>query len=44
MRDVGYHPVAIGGLDNARALEDFGTGLLVKIGQVFYRFAPSGDL
>jgi predicted dinucleotide-binding enzyme len=44
IRDVGYEPVALGGLDRARALEDFFTELLVKVGQVFYRFALPGDL
>lgn len=36
---AGFDPVGIGGHESARALEDFGTGLLVKVGQVFYRFA-----
>ena len=44
IRDAGYDPVAAGGLENARALEDFVPGLLGKIGRVFYRFAPAGDL
>jgi 8-hydroxy-5-deazaflavin:NADPH oxidoreductase len=44
IRDAGYDPVSAGGLENARALEDFVPGLLAKIGQVFYRFAPPGDL
>lgn len=42
--DVGYEPVAVGGLDRARALEDFFAELLVKVGQVFCRFALPGDL
>jgi 8-hydroxy-5-deazaflavin:NADPH oxidoreductase len=44
IRDAGYDPVSVGGLENARALEDFVPGVLGKIGQVFYRFAPPGDL
>ena len=44
IRDAGYEPVGIGGLENARALEDFVPGVLGKIGRVFYRFAPSGEL
>jgi 8-hydroxy-5-deazaflavin:NADPH oxidoreductase len=44
IRDVGYDPVSLGGLENARALEDFVPGVLGKAGQVFYRFAPPGEL
>ena len=44
IRDAGYDPVSVGGLENARALEDFVPGLLAKTGQVFYRFAPPGEL
>ena len=44
IRDAGYEPVSVGGIENARALEDFVPGLLANIGQVFYRFAPPGDL
>jgi predicted dinucleotide-binding enzyme len=45
IRDAGYDPVSVGGLESARALEDFVTSLFVKIpGQVFYRFAPPGEL
>ena len=44
IRDAGYDPVSAGGLENARALEDFVPGLLGKIGRVFYRFGPPGDL
>jgi len=44
IRDAGYEPVSVGGLENARALEDFVPGVLSKIGQVFYRFAPPGEL
>jgi 8-hydroxy-5-deazaflavin:NADPH oxidoreductase len=42
--DAGYDPVGLGGLEHARALEDFVTGVLGKIGRVFYRFAPPGEL
>jgi len=44
IRDAGYDPVSAGGLENARALEDFVPGLFAKIGQVFYRFASPGEL
>ena len=44
IRDAGYDPVSAGGLENARALEDFVPGLFAKIGQVFYRFAPPGEV
>jgi 8-hydroxy-5-deazaflavin:NADPH oxidoreductase len=44
IRDAGYEPVSVGGLENARALEDFVPGVLAQVGQVFYRFAPSGEL
>jgi len=44
IRDAGYDPVSVGGLENARALEDFVAGVLGKIGRVFYRFAPAGEL
>jgi predicted dinucleotide-binding enzyme len=44
IRDAGYEPVSVGGIENARALEDFVPGLLGKIGRVFYRFAPPGEL
>jgi 8-hydroxy-5-deazaflavin:NADPH oxidoreductase len=44
IRDAGYEPVGVGGLENARALEDFVVGLLGKIGRVFYRFGPPGEL
>lgn len=44
IRDAGYDPVSVGGLENARALEDFVPNLFAKIGQVFYRFAPPGEL
>ena len=44
IRDAGYEPASAGGLENARALEDFVPGLLGKVGRVFYRFAPPGEL
>jgi predicted dinucleotide-binding enzyme len=44
IRDAGFEPVSVGGLENARALEDFVPGVLGKIGRVFYRFAPPGEL
>jgi hypothetical protein len=44
IRHAGYEPVSLGGIQNARALEDFVTGVLGKIGRVFYRFAPPGEL
>ena len=46
IRDAGYEPVSVGGIENARALEDFVPGLFAKIelGSTFYRFAPSGQL
>jgi predicted dinucleotide-binding enzyme len=44
IRDAGYEPVSVGGLENARALEEFASGVLTKIGQVFYRFAAPGEL
>lgn len=44
IRDAGYDPVSLGGLENARALEDFVPGVLGQIGRVFYRFAPAGEL
>jgi predicted dinucleotide-binding enzyme len=44
IRDAGYDPLRAGSLENARALEDFVPLLLAKIGRVFYRFAPPGEL
>jgi len=44
IRDAGYEPVGVGGLESARALEDFVPGVFTKIGQVFYRFAQPGEL
>jgi predicted dinucleotide-binding enzyme len=44
--DAGYEPVSVGGLENARALEDFVAGVLGKVeaGRTFYRFAVPGEL
>jgi predicted dinucleotide-binding enzyme len=47
-RDAGYDPVAVGGLDQARALEDH-LGLVVAVtqaglGRSFYRYAKPGEL
>jgi predicted dinucleotide-binding enzyme len=44
IRDAGYEPVNLGGLECARPLEDFVTSLYVKIAPIFYRFAAPGDL
>jgi predicted dinucleotide-binding enzyme len=46
IRDAGYDPVSLGGLENARALEDFVPGVSGKIelGPTFYRFALPGEL
>jgi len=44
IRDAGYKPVSVGGIENARALEDFVPNVLGKLGLVFYRFAPAGEL
>jgi predicted dinucleotide-binding enzyme len=48
IRDAGYDPVSVGGLDNARALEDH-LGLMFAatqagLGQFFYRYAKPGEL
>jgi hypothetical protein len=46
IRDAGYEPVSVGGLENARALEDFVPNLFAKVeaGRTFYRFAVPGEL
>lgn len=44
IRDAGYDPVSLGGLERARALEEFVPGILGAAGQVFYRFAPPEEL
>jgi predicted dinucleotide-binding enzyme len=48
IRDAGYEPTYVGGLEHARALEDH-LGLLFAINQaglgpLFYRYAPPGEL
>jgi predicted dinucleotide-binding enzyme len=48
IRDAGYDPVYVGGLEQARALEDH-LGLVMAInqgglGQFFYRYAGPGEL
>lgn len=48
IRDAGYEPLNVGGLENARALEDF-LGLSGAVskslgGPIFYRFARPGEL
>jgi len=44
IRDAGYEPVSLGGLESARSLEDFVPGVFGKVAPVFYRFAAPGDL
>ena len=46
IRDVGYDPEDLGGLENARALEDFVPGIFSKLtlAPAFYRFAAPGQL
>ena len=48
IRDAGYDPVYVGGLEQARALEDHMNlvGAIAQggVGQFFYRIAPPGDL
>jgi len=44
IRDAGYEPENLGGLEGARALEDFVTGLFIKLAPIYYRFAPPGEL
>jgi 8-hydroxy-5-deazaflavin:NADPH oxidoreductase len=48
IRDAGYDPVYVGGLDKARLLEDH-LGLMMAVnrgglGQFFYRYAKPGEL
>jgi 8-hydroxy-5-deazaflavin:NADPH oxidoreductase len=42
--DAGYDPEGIGGLESARALEEFVLGVFSKLSPAFYRFAPPGEL
>lgn len=49
IRDAGYDPVYVGGLERARALEECAMGLSGAIGQgglgtFFYRYARPGEL
>ncbi len=48
IRDAGYDPALAGGLENARALEDFLQIVMGIVqsgtGQFFYRIAPPGEL
>lgn len=46
-RDAGYEPIRAGGLENARAQEDFLTlwvGISQELGPFFYRMAPPDQL
>jgi predicted dinucleotide-binding enzyme len=44
IRDAGYDPESIGGLESARALEEFVLGVFVHLAPAFYRFASPGEL
>ena len=49
IRDAGYDPVHVGGLEQARALEEYVLGVFSAIGQgglgpFFYRYAKPGQL
>jgi 8-hydroxy-5-deazaflavin:NADPH oxidoreductase len=48
IRDAGYEPIAAGGLENARLVEDQLTMIMAVnqagLGQVFYRYAKPGEL
>jgi predicted dinucleotide-binding enzyme len=47
IRDAGYDPVSVGGLENARALEDhigFMGAIRAELGAFFYRYAKPGEL
>jgi predicted dinucleotide-binding enzyme len=39
IRDAGYEPENLGGLECARALEDFVPSVFMKLAPAFYRFA-----
>jgi predicted dinucleotide-binding enzyme len=48
IRDAGYDPIPVGGLENARLVEDQLTVMMAVnqagLGQVFYRYARPGEL
>jgi len=45
IRDAGYEPEHVGGLDSARAIEDFAVSVFAKLQPAsFYRFATPGEL
>jgi len=48
IRDAGYEPLYVGGLEHARALEDhlalWFAAVQAGLGQSFYRYAPPGEL
>jgi predicted dinucleotide-binding enzyme len=48
VRDAGFDPIFIGGLEKARILEDFFSEVITPIrqvkGPIFYRFAKPGEL
>jgi hypothetical protein len=47
IRDAGYDPVSVGGLENARLLEDhlaFMSAITDGLGRFFYRYAKPGEL
>ena len=49
IRDAGYDPVSVGGLEQARALEDYLLGVYFAVargglGPFFYRYAKPGEL
>jgi 8-hydroxy-5-deazaflavin:NADPH oxidoreductase len=47
IRDAGYEPVSLGGLDHARMLEDhlaFMSAISESTGRFFYRYAAPGEL
>ena len=48
IRDAGFDPLYVGGLEHARTLEDFlpvwFSAVQNGLGQSFYRFAPPGEL
>jgi predicted dinucleotide-binding enzyme len=47
IRDAGYDPVFLGGLEAARLVEDYlliGMAVGGQVGPYFYRMAPAGDL